>query len=180
LLELLSSGSAPARKLNRARIVLKADTGEHDAQGRELLDREIAPMLETSTATVQRVRERFWQSRLEAVLERSLPNRLYKRSLDGRASSSDRLLVCSQPPRGRERWSLRLLWRTRRSSLQSWRRSLTRPSARHSKKRTSSSSPQAVGDPAPAKRRFRVGHGRDCRPLGGTLRSHHFQWCAWR
>jgi hypothetical protein len=95
LLELLTSGSAPARKLNWARKVLKADTGEHDAQGRELLDREIAPMLETSTATVQRVRERFWQSGLEAVLERSLPNRLYKRSLDGRAQAHLIALWCA-------------------------------------------------------------------------------------
>lgn len=108
LLKLLSSGTAPARKLNRARILLKADTGEH-AQGRELLDREIAPMLETSTATVQRVRERFWESGLEAALERSLPNRVYKRSLDGRAEAHLIALVCSQPPRGRDRWSFRLL-----------------------------------------------------------------------
>jgi transposase len=108
LLKLLSSGAAPARKLNRARILLKVDVGKH-AEGRELLDREIAPMLETSTATVQRVRERFWEGGLEAALERSLPDRVYKRSLDGRAEAHLIALVCSEPPRGRDRWNFRLL-----------------------------------------------------------------------
>jgi hypothetical protein len=56
--KLISAGSAPARMLNRARILLKADVSEH-AEGEPLIDRQIAPMLETSTATVQRVRERF-------------------------------------------------------------------------------------------------------------------------
>src|SRR3712207_7454831 len=53
--------------------------------GEALIDREIARMLETSAATVQRVRERFYEGGLEAALERSLPDRVYKRSLDGRA-----------------------------------------------------------------------------------------------
>ena len=57
--KLISSGSAPARKLNRARILLKADVGKH-AEAQALSDRQIARMLETSTATVQRARERFY------------------------------------------------------------------------------------------------------------------------
>ena len=106
--KLISSGSAPARKLNRARILLKADVGKH-AEGEALIDREIARMLETSAATVQRVRERFYEGGLEAALERSLPDRVYKRSLDGRAEARLLALACSEPPRGRNRWSFRLL-----------------------------------------------------------------------
>jgi hypothetical protein len=53
--KLISAGSAPARKLNRARILLKADVGKH-AEGEVFSDRQIAQMLETSTATVQRER----------------------------------------------------------------------------------------------------------------------------
>lgn len=108
MLKLVHSGSAPARKLNRARILLKADTGEH-TEGRELIDKEIAQRLETSTATVQRVRERFYEGGLGAALERSLPDRVYKRSLDGRAEAHLIALVCSEPPRGRDRWNFRLL-----------------------------------------------------------------------
>jgi hypothetical protein len=85
--KLISAGTAPARMLNRARILLKADVGEH-AKGEMLIDKEIAKMLETSTATVQRVRERFCTPQgLDAALERSVPDRVYKRSLDGRAEA---------------------------------------------------------------------------------------------
>jgi len=56
--KLISSGNAPARKLNRARILLKADVGKH-AEAQKLSDRQIAQMLETSIATLQRARERF-------------------------------------------------------------------------------------------------------------------------
>ena len=79
LRKLISAGSASARMLNRARILLKADVGKH-SEGESLLDRQIAPMLETSTATVQRVRERFCRQGLEAALERSAPDRVYERS----------------------------------------------------------------------------------------------------
>jgi transposase len=106
--KLISAGSAPARKLNRARILLKADVGKH-AEAEPLIDRQIAQMLETSTATVQRVRERFYEGGLEAALQRSKPDRVYKRSLEGRAEAHLIALACSEAPRGRDRWSLRLL-----------------------------------------------------------------------
>ncbi len=108
LRKLISAGTAPARMLNRARILLKADVGEY-AEGEVLIDREIARMLETSTATVQRVRERFCTQGLDAALERSVPDRVYKRALDGRAEARLIALACSQPPEGRSQWSLRLL-----------------------------------------------------------------------
>jgi hypothetical protein len=41
--KLISTGSAPARMLNRARILLKADVGEHVAE-EILIDKEIAGM----------------------------------------------------------------------------------------------------------------------------------------
>jgi hypothetical protein len=108
LRKLISAGTAPARMLNRARILLKTDLGEH-SEGRVLTDREIAGMLETTTATVQRVRERFCTQGLDAALERSVPDRLYKRSLDGRAEARLIALACSEAPGGRDRWSMRLL-----------------------------------------------------------------------
>ncbi len=94
--------------MNRARILLKADIGKH-AEGEALIDKEIARMLETSPATVQRVRECFYEGGLEAALERSLPDRVYKRSLEGRAEARLIALACSEPPRGWDRWSFRLL-----------------------------------------------------------------------
>jgi hypothetical protein len=46
---LISRGSAPARKLNRARILLKANQGEHSEEALQLSDSAIALMLETSS-----------------------------------------------------------------------------------------------------------------------------------
>jgi transposase len=109
LSKLISAGTAPARMLSRARILLKADVGEHAGDRPAPIDRQIAEMLETSTATVGRVRERFFRQGLDAALERSLPDRVYKRSLDGRAEARLIALACSEPPQGRARWSMRLL-----------------------------------------------------------------------
>jgi hypothetical protein len=66
-------------------------------------------MLETSAATVGRVRTRFFRQGLDAALERSAPDRVYQRSLDGRAEARLIALACSEAPEGRDRWSLRLL-----------------------------------------------------------------------
>ena len=85
--------------LNRARILLKADVGKH-SEGKPLIDRksDSPDALETSTATVQSVRERFCRQGLDAALERSAPDRLYERSLDGRAEARLIALACSDPP----------------------------------------------------------------------------------
>lgn len=104
----ISRGNAPARMLNRARILLKADQGEH-SEGQTLSDAAIARMLETSSATVGRVRERFWRQGLDAALERSMPDRIYERTFDGRAEARLIALACSQAPEGHDRWSMRLL-----------------------------------------------------------------------
>jgi hypothetical protein len=109
LLKLIRVGEAPARMLNRARILLKADRGEHASEGPEPGDRKIALMLETSSATVQRVRERFFRQGIDAALERSMPDRVYERSFDGRAAARLIALACSETPEGRDRWSMRLL-----------------------------------------------------------------------
>ena len=105
LRKLVSSGTAPARMLNRARVLLKADAEGPD----RWTDGRIARALDTSVATVGRVRKRFCRQGLDAALERSLPDRVYERSLDGRAEARLIALACSQAPEGRDRWSMRLL-----------------------------------------------------------------------
>src|SRR4051794_26174710 len=65
LLRLISSGTAPARKLIHARILLKADTPPGE---RGPLDTVIATAVETSVSTVERVRQRLVEDGLEAAL----------------------------------------------------------------------------------------------------------------
>jgi transposase len=99
--QLISSGTERARKLTRARILLKADEG--------WTDRAISEALDVGTATVERLRKRFVEWGGIAAIERRKPRRQYKRRLDGDAEARLIALACSAPPEGRECWTLRLL-----------------------------------------------------------------------
>lgn len=100
LQKLISSGVVPARKLTRARILLKVDAG--------LTKTEIGQVLDVTNNTVTNVCRSFQSQRLEAV-ERKKPNREYEHSLDGEAEAHLIAMACSEPPEGREHWILRML-----------------------------------------------------------------------
>jgi transposase len=103
---MLSRGKAAARKLMRARILLKAD---ESPGGAEWSDDQIAEGLEVGRATVERVRKAFVEEGLEAALERRKPRRQYLHALDGDGEAHLIALACGQAPEGRSRWTLRLL-----------------------------------------------------------------------
>jgi transposase len=105
---LINRGHAPARELTHARILLKADEGE-EVSGKVWPDVRIADALEISRSTVARVRERFAWEGLEAALLHRPPKRTKPKKLDGSQEAHLIALACSQPPRGREHWSIRLL-----------------------------------------------------------------------
>lgn len=105
---LIARGNAPARQLTHARILLKAGEGT-DAPGEAWLDTKIAEALEVSRSTVSRVRERFVAEGLEAALVHRKPKRTKPKKLDGSQEAHLIALACSEPPRGRKRWSVRLL-----------------------------------------------------------------------
>jgi hypothetical protein len=102
---LVRSGRAHARKLLYARILLKADANGPD----QWTDERIAEAFEVSTATVARQRRRFCEDGLEVALMPKKPGRPRRRVLDGRAEAHLIALTYSDPPEGRERWSMRLL-----------------------------------------------------------------------
>lgn len=102
----IGQGTAPARLLTHARILLKADQGEG---GPAWSDTAIAGALEVHPATVGRVRRAYVEQGLDAALERKAPTRVYPRRLDGEAEAHLIALACSDPPAGRDRWTLRLL-----------------------------------------------------------------------
>jgi hypothetical protein len=103
---LVGSGSAPARLLTRARILLKANQGEG---GPGWTDVAIAGALEVHPVTVARVRRQWVETGLAAALARKAPDRVYRRKIDGAAEARLIAVACSDPPTGRERWTLRLL-----------------------------------------------------------------------
>ena len=101
LQHLIRGGTAPARKLTHARILLKAEQG--------LPDPVIAEALEVSVVTIWRVRRRFGTEGFASALDHKHPTQLKPPRLDGRAEAQLTQLACSTPPAGRARWSLRLL-----------------------------------------------------------------------
>lgn len=100
LLLLIRQGSAPARVVRRAHVLLRASEGAFDHQ--------IAEALHTHPTTIQRVRRRFAEEGLDAALyERPRPGAEPK--LDGKAEAFLVALACSDPPEGREHWSMQML-----------------------------------------------------------------------
>ena len=100
LLDFIKSDKKPARKLNRARILLLADEGKSDG--------EIAAALHTGTATVHRTRQRFVAGNLEGALNEQ-PRLGGPKKLDEKGEAVLETLAHSKPPAGRKRWTLHLL-----------------------------------------------------------------------
>ena len=107
LRRLIQNGKAPARRLLKARILLKADVSE---AGEGWSDSRIIEALETSTSMIYRVRKQLVEEGFDAVLsrkQRATP--AVARIFDGEKEAKLIALACSKPPKGRARWTLRLL-----------------------------------------------------------------------
>ncbi len=103
---LIGQGTAPARLLTHARILLKANQGDG---GPGWTDSAIAGAVDVHPATVSRVRRSYVADGLDVGLTRKAPNRVSPRRLDGAAAAHLVALACGDPPAGRERGTLRLL-----------------------------------------------------------------------
>lgn len=104
--QLVSSGTAAARKLTHARILLLAD----DSLGKERPDEEIVAALGVSPRTVSRVRHQLVTQGIEvALLRRQQPLRPDKVKIKGDVEQRLVQLACSDPPKGCCHWTLQLL-----------------------------------------------------------------------
>jgi hypothetical protein len=104
---LIRKGKGPARRLLKARILLKADVSE---AGEGWSDSRIIEALDTNPSMVYRVRKQLVEEGLEAVLsrkQRATP--AVARIFDGEKEAKLIALACSKPPKGHARWTLRLL-----------------------------------------------------------------------
>jgi hypothetical protein len=104
---LIGKGKGPAQRLLKARILLKADVSE---PGAGWSDSKIIAALDTSASMVYRVRRQLVEEGFAAVLsrkQRATP--AVARIFDGEKEAKLIALACSKPPKGRARWTLRLL-----------------------------------------------------------------------
>ncbi|MCP4143513.1 MAG: helix-turn-helix domain containing protein [Chloroflexi bacterium] len=104
LSHLIKSGKHSARVLGRARILLLLDR----SQGEKRKLQEIANMMLTSIGTISNVKRRYLNGGLEhGLYDRPRPGA--KPKIDGEVEAHLIALVCSDPPEGQVRWTLRLL-----------------------------------------------------------------------
>ena len=104
--QFVKKGKKSAYKINRARILLKADINQ---EGGGWQDQDISKALDISLSTIERIRKRFVEVGVESALVRK-PQKNYKaRSLDEEKEAYLIALVRSEAPPGQARWTLRLL-----------------------------------------------------------------------
>lgn len=107
LTDLISKGTASAKAILKARILLKAD---ESPDGEGWTDECICGALETNITMVTRVRAKLVNEGLDAVLarkKRKTPP--IKPIFDGERQAQLIALACSEPPPGLARWTIRLL-----------------------------------------------------------------------
>lgn len=102
---LVSKGRASARKIGRARVLLKVD-----ADGPNWTDERAADAFGMRANTVAEIRRRFVEEGLDRALEKKQPDEPpRRRKLDGVGEARLIAMACGEPPEGRARWTLRLL-----------------------------------------------------------------------
>jgi len=154
---LIRKGKSPAQRLVKARILLKADVSE---VGEGWSDSRIIEALESSASMVYRVRKQLSEEGFEAVLSRKpRATPAVPRIFDGEKEAKLIALACSKPPKGRVRWTLRLL-ENKVVELGIVDRASDSRSDGRLKKHSPAASPSAMGHPTAGEQRVRSGHGR--------------------
>ena len=100
LYTLLKGGKGQIRRIKRAQILIAADAGATDQQ--------IATSVSVGTSTVFRTKRRFVEDGLDAALSEE-PRLGGERKLSSKEEALLVAVACSSPPRGRARWTLKLL-----------------------------------------------------------------------
>src|SRR5580692_4932639 len=164
---LIRKGKSPARRVLKARILLKADVSE---AGKGWSDNRIIEALETSPSMVYRARKQLVEEGFEAVLSRK-PRAMpaVARIFDGEKEAKLIALACSKPPKGRARWTLRLL-ENKVVELGIVDRASDSTIGRALKKHSSAPSPPVLGHPAEGQQRVRSRHGRRAGRLHAATR----------
>jgi len=103
---IISKGSHTSQTFRVAYILLNCDEGSYSEK---VTNEQISTVLKVGMRTIDRVKKRFVEEGLEAVLERRPTSRVYDRKMDGDVEAKLVTLCCSKPPKGYAKWSLRLL-----------------------------------------------------------------------
>ena len=103
LQSMISTGKSAARRLIHARVLLLADARSESHR----TDQQIVEALGVSARTVERIRQRFVEEGFEAALNPKSRPRIVSKLEKAEADVVE--LAKTDPPKGRKRWTLRLL-----------------------------------------------------------------------
>lgn len=107
LKKLLTSGRGSGRMFTQVRILLKADQSD---KGPGWSDEKISEAFDVTVQTIERVRKQLVEEGFEAVLSRhQYIQKASRKKIDGDVEAHLIALCCGEPPKGRVRWTLRLL-----------------------------------------------------------------------
>jgi len=107
LLDIVKKGSASAKTIMHANVLLAADENNQQPKRSE---NEIAEMFNVHSQTVHSIRKEFSLHGLEAALSRKKRETPpVPAKITGDVEAKIIALSCSEPPEGRSRWTLRLL-----------------------------------------------------------------------
>ena len=103
---IVNKGSHTSQTFRVAYILLNCDEGKYSDK---VTNEQISKVLKVGMRTIDRIKKRFVEEGLEAVLERRPTSRVYEKKSDGDIEAKLVTLCCSEPPKGYAKWSLRLL-----------------------------------------------------------------------
>ena len=103
---IINKGSHTSQTFRVAYILLNCDEGKYSEK---VINEQISKVLKVGMRTIDRVKKKFAEEGLEAVLERRPTARVYEKKMDGDTEAKLITLCCSEPPKGFAKWSLRLL-----------------------------------------------------------------------
>jgi transposase len=106
LMIIINKGSHTSQTFRVAYILLNCDEGKYSEK---VTNEQISKVLKIGMRTIDRVKKKFAEEGLEAVLERRPTARIYEKKMDGDTEAKLITLCCSEPPKGFAKWSLRLL-----------------------------------------------------------------------
>jgi len=106
LQSIMSKGKHSSLQFRNACILLNCDEGEH---GQKIANEQIAQMLQITTKTVERLKQRLVEEGFEACMDRKPYPEVKDKKTDGDFEAHLVATSCSKAPKGYARWSLRML-----------------------------------------------------------------------
>jgi hypothetical protein len=103
---LTRSGKTAARKFVHARALLLCDAGAHGPGWKVA---EVAEAMGITSRSIEHIKQRFVEEGLDSALERKPHSKFRPVTFDGAFEARVTALACSPAPKGRSRWTVRLL-----------------------------------------------------------------------